>query len=72
MFFIDGEKLPSINGTGTEDYFLGAWNFRNTFILVPELRSACERRRTRRRAIVCLPLPLGFADPVYKFAARYH
>ena len=27
MFFVDGEKLPSINGTGTEDYFLGAWNF---------------------------------------------
>lgn len=27
MFFIDGEKLPSINGTGSEDYFLGAWDF---------------------------------------------
>jgi len=27
MFFIDGEKLPSINGTGAEDYFLGAWGF---------------------------------------------
>jgi hypothetical protein len=27
MFFIDGEKLPSINGTGSEDYFLGAWGF---------------------------------------------
>ncbi len=27
MFFIDGEKTPSINGTGTEDYFLGAWDF---------------------------------------------
>jgi len=27
MFFIDGEKLPSINGTGTEDYFLGAYDF---------------------------------------------
>jgi len=27
MFFINGEKLPSINGTGTEDYFLGAWDF---------------------------------------------
>lgn len=27
MFLIDGEKLPSINGTGTEDYFLGAWDF---------------------------------------------
>jgi hypothetical protein len=27
MFFIGGEKLPSTNGTGTEDYFLGAWDF---------------------------------------------
>jgi hypothetical protein len=27
MFFIDGEALPSINGTGSEDYFLGAWDF---------------------------------------------
>jgi len=27
MFFVDGEKVPSINGTGTEDYFLGAWDF---------------------------------------------
>ena len=27
MFFVDGEKMPSINGTGTEDYFLGAWDF---------------------------------------------
>ena len=27
MFFIDGAKQPSIAGTGTEDYFLGAWDF---------------------------------------------
>jgi len=27
MFFVDGEKQASINGTGTEDYFLGAWDF---------------------------------------------
>jgi hypothetical protein len=27
MFFIDGESKPSINGTGSEDYFLGAWGF---------------------------------------------
>jgi hypothetical protein len=27
MFFIDGEKAPSINGTGSEDYFLGAFDF---------------------------------------------
>jgi len=29
MFFVDGETLPSINGTGSEDYFLGAWDFGN-------------------------------------------
>jgi Protein of unknown function (DUF2961) len=27
MFFIDGESTPSIVGTGSEDYFLGAWDF---------------------------------------------
>ncbi len=27
MFFIDGEAKPSTNGTGSEDYFLGAWDF---------------------------------------------
>jgi hypothetical protein len=27
MFFIDGASLPDINGTGSEDYFLGAWDF---------------------------------------------
>jgi hypothetical protein len=27
MFFIDGETHPSITGTGSEDYFLGAFDF---------------------------------------------
>jgi len=27
MFFIDGAAAPSIAGTGSEDYFLGAWDF---------------------------------------------
>lgn len=27
MIFIDGETLPRINGTGTEDYYNGAWDF---------------------------------------------
>jgi hypothetical protein len=27
MFFIDGEARPSIAGTGSEDYLLGAWDF---------------------------------------------
>lgn len=28
LFYIDGEKEPSIIGTGTEDYFNDAWNMR--------------------------------------------
>ena len=27
MIFIDDESKPAITGTGTEDYFLGSWNF---------------------------------------------
>ncbi len=27
-FYIDGEKTPSLTGTGTEDYFNDAWGFR--------------------------------------------
>jgi hypothetical protein len=27
MFFVDGARMPSIEGTGTEDFFLGAWDF---------------------------------------------
>lgn len=27
MIFVDGDKLPTINGTGTEDYFNGAWGY---------------------------------------------
>lgn len=27
MFFIDGAQKPQIAGTGSEDYFLGAWDF---------------------------------------------
>ncbi len=27
MIFIDGDPQPTINGTGTEDYYNGAWDF---------------------------------------------
>ena len=27
MIFIDGDAMPTINGTGAEDYFNGAWGF---------------------------------------------
>lgn len=28
FFFVDGEKVPGLQGTGTEDYFNDAWGFR--------------------------------------------
>jgi hypothetical protein len=31
MIWIDGEQRPSIAGTGTEDYFGGAWGFRREY-----------------------------------------
>ncbi|MGA3025665.1 MAG: glycoside hydrolase family 172 protein [Bryobacteraceae bacterium] len=31
MVFIDGQPVPAINGTGTEDYYNGAWDFGQTF-----------------------------------------
>lgn len=31
MFFIDGEEKPSLHGTGSEDYFCGAWCYGSAF-----------------------------------------
>ena len=31
MIFIDGDKMPTITGTGTEDYFCNAWGFKKPF-----------------------------------------
>ena len=31
MFFIDGDTLPTLQGTGAEDYFTGAGDFRTAF-----------------------------------------
>jgi hypothetical protein len=31
MIWIDGEEKPRIHGTGTEDYFGGAWGFRQEY-----------------------------------------
>ena len=30
MMYIDGDKMPTIIGTGTEDYFCNAWGFSGT------------------------------------------
>ena len=31
MFYIDGEERPSLHGTGSEDYFCGAWSYGKPF-----------------------------------------
>jgi|YelNatPaOPRAMG01_1025707.scaffolds.fasta_scaffold00021_23 hypothetical protein len=31
MIFVDGDSLPTLNGTGSEDYFCGAWGFGKPF-----------------------------------------
>jgi len=31
MIFVDGDTLPTLNGTGSEDYFCGAWGFGKPF-----------------------------------------
>jgi hypothetical protein len=30
-FYVDGSSKPTIEGTGTEDYFCGAWDFQHAF-----------------------------------------
>jgi hypothetical protein len=30
-FYVDGAKRPTIEGTGSEDYFCGAWDFQHAF-----------------------------------------
>lgn len=31
FWYVDGEQKPSISGTGTEDYFCGAWDYGHAF-----------------------------------------
>lgn len=31
MFFIDGDERPTLHGTGSEDYFCGAWSYGKPF-----------------------------------------
>jgi len=65
MFLDDDKKFPSICGTGTEDYFGGAWGFGDRNFSAPYLGYQCvsgERekagaRHTMYRFHVC--------DPVY-------
>ena len=37
MIFIDGDSLPTINGTGSEDYYNGAWGFGDQIYSYPNV-----------------------------------
>lgn len=43
MIFIDGESVPVIDGTGTEDYYDGAWDFGQTFAYLRRTYSGTAR-----------------------------
>jgi DUF2961 family protein len=50
MFFVDGESKPSISGTGSEDYFPGAWDFGGTpFSTSLKATTLCCRWRNESR-----------------------
>ena len=42
MIFIDGDQLPTINGTGTEDYYNGAWAVSYTHLSPALLEAAAK------------------------------
>ena len=62
MIFIDGDTLPTINGTGTEDYYNGAWDFDGkAFANLRQGRALHRRPGADRRPL--LPLPLAHRKP---------
>ncbi len=69
MFFIDGENMPSINGTGSEDYFLGAWDFGGHPFAYGLFGAPVDRTGSRGRTMVAISLPPGFAHHVHEIVA---
>jgi hypothetical protein len=43
MIFVDDQSKPVINGTGTEDYFLGSWDFGGRDASIPFSHHYCPR-----------------------------
>ena len=62
MIFIDGDTAPTINGTGTEDYYNGAWDFGGNAFAQPAPGRALHRRPGADRRPL-LPLPLAHREP---------
>ncbi len=62
MIFIDGDTMPTINGTGTEDYFNGAWGYGGqTFANMHQGVPFIGRSRAHRGPV--LPISLAHRGP---------
>ena len=62
FFYIDGETVPSLQGTGSEDYFNDAWGLRpekQPLVWSPALAGR-QRRRQRGRLPLAHPRPSDF------------
>ena len=75
MFYIDGEKTPSMAGTGTEDYFLGAWNFGSPFSYPSYGAPVVGREEAGARSMVYrfhLDSPIPFSKSIHATIEHGH
>ncbi len=77
MIFVDDPSKPVINGTGTEDYFLGSWDFGGRMhaeaVLAPPVRRTADpERREGGRAVLPVPLPRRQPGHVQHLPQAHH
>lgn len=68
MIFIDGDKMPTITGTGTEDYFCNAWGFKKEFSYpyygVPLLDKSTDGWKQTTAYRFHIPSPIRFKKSI--------
>jgi len=74
MISIDGDKKPTINGTGAEDYFGQAWGMTNTAFLFSGLSVMCKEENTEYQTcyVFHIPNPIRFKKSIKVTIERGH
>lgn len=77
MTFVDDETKPLINGTGSEDYFLGSWNFggrdgARPFFSPHVWRPVHTAPRAHRRPLPLLPVARRQSGHVHALPETHH
>jgi hypothetical protein len=74
MIFIDGDKTPTINGTGAEDYFGQAWGMTDTAFLFSGLSMTCREKNTEYQTcyVFHIPNPIRFKKSIKVTIERGH